>query len=61
MASPYRFIDDLKRYYTEFTQEHGEPESIVMNEDQKSWYSNAVQTLKEDCPQEETFRGIEIE
>jgi esterase/lipase len=59
MAAPFLFLNDLKSYYEEFKQEHGEPESIVMNEDQKSWYKDAVKNAEE--AKETSYKEIVIE
>lgn len=59
MASPYLFLNGLNAYYEEFKREHGEPESIVMNDDQKGWYNEAYKNALE--VKESTYKGIVIE
>jgi esterase/lipase len=59
MAAPFLFLNDFKRYYEEFKAEHGEPESIVMNEDQKNWYKGAVKESQE--VKETSYKNIIIE
>ena len=59
MAAPFLFLNDLKSYYEEFKPEHGEPESILMNEDQKEWYQNAV--IESQDVKENSYKNIVIE
>ena len=59
MSAPFKFLDGLNAYYEEFKREHGEPESIVMNEDQKEWYQNAV--LESQDVKETSYKEIVIE